>query len=121
MYLSPYFSKHASVKQGFQELIELFSWRDIKGADGRLMKVPPEATTYTAVIDIIRQMRDGIKPKKDGPASKEEIEGACQEFVALLKKGHLETPLLGSWAGLLDSQPQAHVQSKKRSMVDEGD
>ena len=46
MYLSQYFSKHASVEQGFQELIELFSWRDIKGADGRLMKVPPEATTY---------------------------------------------------------------------------
>ena len=69
-------------------------------------------TTYKAVVDIIKEMRDGIDVTMDGPPSTEEFERAHAEFAVLLRKGHLETPLLGNRAGPSRSQSQ----SKKRSL-----
>ena len=68
--------------------------------------------TYKVVVDIIKEMRDGIDATMDGPPSTEEFERARAEFAVLLRKGHLETPLLGNRAGLLGSQSQ----SKKRTL-----
>ncbi|KAI6118939.1 hypothetical protein EDD16DRAFT_1584080, partial [Pisolithus croceorrhizus] len=111
-YLSPYFSQHPSVEEGFQDLIALFDWKEERPpGGGRRISVAPAPSKYKTVIDIIKQMRDGIKPELDGPPSKEEIERARKEISALLDKGHLETPVLGSQAG----PSQSHSQSKKRS------
>lgn len=108
-YLSPYFSKHASVKEGFIELTKLFVWRLDKNRPrgGRAKYLPPTPTTYKVVIDIIKEMRDGIEPEFDGPPSREVIESARNEFMGLLKKGNLEVPVLGKKAG--------PSQTKKRS------
>ena len=60
---------------GFMELVDLFAWReDYVGGD--LIKLPPEATTYKAVIDIVKRMRDGIAPEHNGPLTKDEIKRA---------------------------------------------
>ena len=69
-------------------------------------------TTYKAVVDIIKEMRDVIDATMDGPLSTEEFERARAEFAVLLRKGHLKTPLLGNRAGPSGSQSQ----SKKRSL-----
>ncbi|KAI6046989.1 hypothetical protein EDC04DRAFT_2887438 [Pisolithus marmoratus] len=58
--------------------------------------MPPAPNKYKAVVNIIKEMWDGIKPELDGPPSKEEIEKAHKEILALLDKGHIEVPLLGS-------------------------
>ena len=68
--------------------------------------------TYKAVVDIIKEMRDVIDATMDGPLSTEEFERARAEFAVLLRKGHLETPLLGNRAGPSGLQSQ----SKKRSL-----
>ncbi|KAI6012231.1 hypothetical protein EDC04DRAFT_3094469 [Pisolithus marmoratus] len=111
-YLSPYFSKHSSVVKGFQDLFTLFNWKEENLPDGGgLISVAPAPSEYKIVIDIIKEMRDGIKLELDAPPSKEEIAKARKEISALLDKGHLETPLLGSQAGPSQSQSQ----TKKRS------
>ncbi|KAI6097875.1 hypothetical protein F5141DRAFT_1219970 [Pisolithus sp. B1] len=116
--LSPYFFQHPSVRQGFRDLIALFDWKEENLPDGDgLISVPPVPSKYKTVIDIIKRMRDGIKPELDGPPSNEEIERARKEISALLDKGHLEMPVLGSQAGPSQSQSQ----SKKRSRNDGDD
>ena len=117
--LSPYFAKHHSVIQGFRALQALFVWRDIKDINQNVVRQPPTPTTYKAVMDILREIRDGIDGTMDGPPSKEEFERARAEFAALLKKGDLETPLLGKEGkeGPLRSQPQ----TKKRPLNDDDD
>ena len=114
-HLSPYFSKHSSVMQGFQDLIALFDWKEEKLGGGRLTSVALATNNYKMVIDIIKEMRDGIQPELDGPPSKEEIAKARKEISALLDKGNLETPLLGNQVGSSQSQ----FQSKKRSRNDD--
>ena len=111
-YLSPYFSKHKSVKEGFIKLTKLFVWKPDrnKAADGKAQYLAPKPTTYKDMINIIKEMRDGINPVMDGALSKGEIESARNEFMGLLKKGNLETPVLGKRAG--------PSQSKKRSLRD---
>jgi len=109
-YLSPYFSKHMSVKDGFEKLATLFVWnrsgkRDV---NGKAQYLAPKPTTYKCVIDIIKEMRDGIEPEMDGAPSKEEIEDARKEFMGLLKRGNLETPLLGNRAG-----PSSQVEGEE--------
>ncbi|KAI6169952.1 hypothetical protein EDD17DRAFT_42463 [Pisolithus thermaeus] len=117
-HLSPYFFQHPSVRQGFCDLIALFDWKEEDLPDGdRLISVASVPSKYKTVIDIIKQMRDGINPELDGPPSKEEIERARKEVSALLDKGHLEMPVLGSQAGSSQSQSQ----SKKRSRNDDDD
>ncbi|KIM54100.1 hypothetical protein SCLCIDRAFT_31353 [Scleroderma citrinum Foug A] len=116
-YLSPYFSKHMSVKSGFEKLAALFVWnpsgeRDI---NSKVQYLAPKPTMYKGVINIIKEMRDGIEPKMDGAPSKEEIEDAQKEFMGLLKRGNLETPLVGNRAG---PSSQSKTQSKKRSLDD---
>ena len=108
-YLSPYFSKYVSVKEGFIEFTRLFVWRLDKNRPqgGRAQYLPPTPTTYKVIIDIIKAMRDGIEPELDGPPSQEVIENARNEFMGLLKKGNLEVPVLGR-----KSRPS---QTKKRS------
>ena len=108
-YLSPYFSKYVSVKEGFIEFTRLFVWRLDKNRPrgGRAQYLPPTPTTYKVVINIIKAMRDGIEPELDGPPSQEVIENAHNEFMGLLKKGNLEVPVLGR-----KSRPS---QMKKRS------
>ena len=76
------------------------------------MRQPPAPTTYKAVIDILKNIRDGIDATMDGPPLKEEFERARMEFAALLMKGQLETLLLGNRAGPSGSQSQ----TKKRSL-----
>ena len=102
-HLSPYFSKHPSVVQGFSDLFQLFSWTNqgVLWKDNALqiVQTPPAPTTYKKVIDIIKNMRDGIDPKKDGPPPKAEMERARKEVAASLKKGHLETSLFANRAG----------------------
>jgi len=111
-FLSPYFAKHDSVIRGFRDLIKLFAWQEVEDVHRNVVRQPPTPTTYRAVVDIIKEMRDGIDGTMDGPPSTEELERARAEFAALLRKGHLETPLLGNGAGPSGSQSQ----SKKRSL-----
>ena len=111
-HLSPYFAKHHSVVRGFRDLHKLFAWEDVENAHGNVVRQPPAPTTYKAVIDILKNIRDGIDATMDGPPSKEEFERARTEFAALLMKGQLETPLLGNRAGPSGSQSQ----TKKRSL-----
>ena len=103
LHLSPYFSKHPSVVQGFLDLFQLFSWtnKGVLWKDNvlQLVQTPPAPTTYKRVIDIIKNMQDGIDPKKDGPPPKADMERAHKEVVAWLKKGYLETSLFANRAG----------------------
>ncbi|KAI6009147.1 hypothetical protein EDC04DRAFT_2906703 [Pisolithus marmoratus] len=115
-YLSPYFSRHLSVMHGFLELVELFAWGE-GYVEKNVTNLPPAATMYKAVTDILKRIRDGITPELDGPPTKEEIARAQKEFLTLWKRGHLETLLLGNWAGPLQSQ----AQTKKRSLGNEDD
>ena len=52
-YLSLYFSKYASVKEGFIEFTRLFVWRLDKNRPrgGRAQYLPPTPTTYKVVIE----------------------------------------------------------------------
>ena len=110
-HLSPYFAKHHSVVRGFRDLHKLFAW-DVENAHGNVVRQPLAPTTYKAVINILKNIRDGIDATMDGPPSKEEFERAHTEFAALLMKVQLEMLLLGNRAGPLGSQSQ----TKKRSL-----
>ena len=111
-YLSPYFSKHKSVKEGFIKLTKLFVWKPDrnKAADGKAQYLAPKPTMYMDMINIIKEMRDGIDPVMDGAPSKGEIESTHNKFMGLLKKGNLETLVLGKRAG--------PSQLKKKSLRD---
>ncbi|KAI6022627.1 hypothetical protein EDC04DRAFT_2900793 [Pisolithus marmoratus] len=116
-HLSPYFSQHPSVVKRFHDLITLFDWKEESTLDRvGMINMPPAANKYKTVVNIIKEMWDGIKPELDGLPSKEEIEKAQKEILALLDRGHIEGLLLGSWAGPLQFQSQM----KKRSRDDDG-
>ncbi|KAI6029024.1 hypothetical protein EDC04DRAFT_2898856 [Pisolithus marmoratus] len=116
-HLSPYFSQHSSMVKGFHDLITLFDWKEETTPDGvGMINMPPTPNKYKTVINIIKEMWDGIKPELNGLPSKEEIEKACKEISALLNKGHIEVLLFGSQAG----PSQFPFQMKKRSRNDDG-
>ncbi|KAI5981880.1 hypothetical protein EDC04DRAFT_2916145 [Pisolithus marmoratus] len=116
-HLSLYFSQHPSMVKGFHDLVTLFEWKEESTLDGvGMINMSPTANKYKTVINIIKEMQDGIKPELNGPPSKEEIEKAHKEILALLDKGHIEAPLLGSQAGPLQFQSQM----KKRLRNDDG-
>ena len=102
-YLSPYFSKHKSVKEGFIKFTKLFVWKSDrnKATNGKAQYLAPKPTTYKDMINIIKEMRDGIDPVMDGTPPEGEIESTCNEFMGLLKKGNLDTPVLGKRKDLL--------------------
>ena len=103
--LSPYFSQHKAVVRGLIKLHSLFQWQAARCSDEEtdanlnpcIAVVPPSDTTHIHIMEILKDIRDGIDPMLDGCPSKEVYEDARVCYDQLLKSRNIDQPLFEDW------------------------
>jgi len=109
------------VVQGLIKLHSLFQWRAAHCSDEEMdanlnpciAVIPPSNTTHNHIMEVLKDIRDGIDLVLDGQPSKEAYEDARVRYEQLLKSGNVDQPLFGDWwSSTSTSTTSSHSHSK---------
>src|SRR5437899_2249024 len=82
--------------------------------------LPPPDTEYIHLMEILRDIQDGINPADDGCPTKEVFEDARTHYELLLKSGNIDQLLLGDASITTTSMAMNATSSQSHKWTAEG-